>query len=402
MNEGKKAGDAISMTDRADVPSIDAGPDGTSEPGSRSGSTGGFRIVVLGLSISSSWGNGHATTYRSLLRELHRRGHRLTFLERDVPWYASNRDLPQPSYCSLALYGSVDDLRDRYREEISAADFVIVGSFVPDGVDVARWVLATAAAPVAFYDIDTPVTLAKMDRGDYEYIEPALIPEFDLYLSFTGGSTLDRLEGQLGARAARALFCSVDPDDYYPEPCELRYDLGYMGTYSDDRQPRLERRLSDAARLWPEGRFIIAGPGYPDDVSRPPNVEFVDHLPPSQHRQFYNSQRFTLNITRVDMVRVGYAPSVRLFEAAACGTPIISDYWQGIETILEPDREILISHSGEDTLRYLREMPDDERRAIGSRARERVLSSHTAACRAKELEDFMAEAMSYDKAPTAE
>jgi spore maturation protein CgeB len=369
----------------------------------------GFDIVVLGLSLSSSWGNGHATTYRSLLREMHRRGHRVTFLERDVPWYASNRDLASAPYCRLALYSSVDELRERFNEQIRSADVVIVGSFVPDGVEVAKWVLKTATGATAFYDIDTPVTLAKIGRGDYEYISPELIPEFDLYLSFTGGGTLDRLETEFGAQAARALFCSVDPDEYYPDGDnqrdgesgrsggggEFQYDLGYLGTYSEDRQPRLERRLVDAARAWPNGRFIVVGPGYPAEIRWPANVAFSPHMPPSEHRQFYNAQRFTLNITRVDMVRVGYAPSVRLFEAAACGTPIISDYWEGIETLFEPDREILISHCGEDTLRYLRHMSDVERRAVGRRACARVLSAHTAAHRARELEDHLAEVMKY-------
>lgn len=337
------------------------------------------------------------------------RGHRVTFLERDVPWYAKNRDLAAAPYCQLALYGSVDELRQRFTRQVRSADVVIVGSFVPDGVEVARWVLKTARGAIVFYDIDTPVTLAKIGRGDFEYISPELIPEFDLYLSFTGGGTLDRLETEFGAQAARALFCSVDPDEYYPEDeglrdgktdrngdgNDIRYDLGYLGTYSDDRQPRLEKRMVDAARVWPDGRFIVVGPGYPEDVTWPANVEFAPHLPPSEHRLFYNSQRFTLNITRCDMVRVGYAPSVRLFEAAACGTPIISDYWEGIETLFEPDREILISHCGEDTLRYLRAMSDAERRAIGRRGRERVLSAHTAAHRARELEEHLAEVFEF-------
>lgn len=349
-----------------------------------------LEIVVLGLSISSSWGNGHATTFRSLLREMQRRGQRISFLERDVPWYARNRDLPDPSYCRLHLYKDVAELRSRYRDKIARADVVLIGSFVPEGVEVARWVMETAAGAIAFYDIDTPVTLAKLERDDFEYLSPDLIPEFDLYLSFTGGSTLDVLSERYGASRALPLYCSVDPDEYYPEIVETRYDLGYMGTYSDDRQPELALRMLDAAWDWPEGRFIVAGPGYPENVDWPPNVEHVDHLPPAAHRRFYNEQRFTLNITRADMVRAGYAPSVRIFEAAACGTPIISDYWEGIETILEPDREILISHSAADTIRYLQTISEKERRAIGERARRKVLAAHTAAHRAEELESYFA------------
>ncbi len=350
-----------------------------------------YKIAVLGLSISSSWGNGHATTYRSLIRELRRRGHDVAFYERDVPWYDAHRDLPDPPYCRLALYKDVDELRARYGDAIRQADFVIVGSFVPDGVEVARWVLDSAEGSVAFYDIDTPVTLSKIDRGDFEYLHPDLIPRFQLYLSFTGGNTLNRLEHEFGVPAARPLYCSVDADEYYPDGGAVEYDLGYMGTYSDDRQPGLERRLVDSARRWADGRFIVAGPGYPDEVAWPPNVERVQHLPPAKHRRFYNAQRFTLNVTRTEMLRVGFAPSVRLFEAAACGTPIISDYWEGLETIFEPGQEILITNGADDTIAYVCEMPEDDRRAVGRRARQKVLSAHTAAHRARELEAHLEE-----------
>ena len=361
-----------------------------------------YDIAVLGLSISSSWGNGHATTYRSLLREMSRRGHRITFYERDVPWYSAHRDLSEPSFCRLELYESLSALRKGYATAIRDADFVIVGSFVPDGVAVLRWVLDTAEGAVAFYDIDTPITLSKIANGDFEYIHPDLMPEIQLYLSFTGGKTLERLENDFGVQSARPLFCSVDPDEYYPDGGAVEFDLGYMGTYSDDRQPKLEKRLTDAARYWPEGRFIVAGPGYPDDLGWPANIERVHHLAPSKHRRFYNSQRFTLNVTREEMVRVGHAPSVRLFEAAACGTPIISDYWEGLESLFEPGREVLLSSSGADTLRHLREISDEERQMIGHRARHRVLSAHTAAHRAKELESHLETVQATDKGLNAE
>ena len=362
-------------------------------PGRGAAPDAALDIVILGLSISSSWGNGHATTYRSLLREMTRRGHRVTFLERDVEWYASNRDLPNPSFCHLALYSSLEDLQVQHGDTVRSADVVIVGSFVPDGVKVARWALDNSGGVSAFYDIDTPVTLAKLDRRDYEYLTPDLIGEFDLYLSFTGGGVLERLEEEFGSPAARALYCSVDAEEYYPEPVEVTHDLGYMGTYSTDRQPRLETRLIQPAQEWREGRFIVAGPGYPDDLAWPPNVDHVHHLPPSQHRRFYNSQRFTLNLTRADMVRSGYAPSVRLFEAAACGTTIISDYWVGIESLFEPGSEILISNSADDTLRYLQTISERERLDVGRLARRRVLSAHTSAHRAKELETYLLEAL---------
>lgn len=351
-------------------------------------------LVFLGLSITSSWGNGHATTYRGLVRELTARGHRVLFLERDVPWYASKRDLPDPPFGRTELYGSLEELRDRFAPEIRNADLVVVGSFVPDGKAVAHWVTEEARAS-AFYDIDTPVTLGNLERGECEYLSEALIPRFDLYLSFTGGPTLDLLEDKYGARRALPLYCSVDTTLYYPEPApETTWDLGYMGTYSRDRQPPLETLLLEPARRWGQGRFVVAGPLYPRDLAWPGNVHRVEHVAPAEHRAFYNGQRFTLNVTRADMIAAGYSPSVRLFEAAACGTPIISDPWPGLDSFFELGSEILVSRSPEETLAYLRELSEEERRAMGERARAKVLAEHTAARRAEELEGYAEEVLS--------
>jgi spore maturation protein CgeB len=349
-------------------------------------------IVVLGLSITSSWGNGHATTYRALVRALTERGHRVLFLERDVPWYASNRDLAAPPYGRTALYGTLEELRERFGPELRGADLVVVGSYVPDGVKVAHLVLELARGTTAFYDIDTPVTLARLARGDCEYLAPELVPWFDLYLSFTGGPTLARVERELGAPAARALYCSADPEVHRPEPRELRWDVGYVGTYSADRQAALERLLLAPARRRRGLRFCVAGPQYPADVAWPANVERVDHLPPREHAGFYAAQRYTLNVTRADMVRAGFSPSVRLFEAAACGTPVLSDVWPGIETIFAPGREILLARTTEEALALVEGLPEEERRAIGERARLRVLAEHTPAHRARALEGHVRDA----------
>jgi spore maturation protein CgeB len=345
------------------------------------------RVVVFGLSVTSSWGNGHATTFRGLLREFAARGHEIVFVERDVPWYAENRDLPNPPFCDLVLYSSLEELRTL--DVLRDADYVIVGSYVPQGVEVGRWVLDNARCPVAFYDIDTPVTLAKLERDDYEYLSPDLIPRYAQYLSFTGGPTLRRLEGQFGSPSALPLYCSFDPGLYFPEPRKRFYDLGYMGTYSDDRQPPLERLMLQAAEQWVEGKFIVAGPQYPETIEWPENVERVNHLPPSEHRTFYNSQRFTMNITRADMIQAGWSPSVRLFEAAACAVPVISDYWDGLDDFFTIGWEILVSRSPEETLSFLKEMPEWEREELGQRARDRVMAHHTAAHRASELESYV-------------
>jgi spore maturation protein CgeB len=302
-----------------------------------------MKFVFLGLSVTSSWGNGHATTYRGLMRGLASRSHDVLFLERDKPWYAAHRDLPHPPYGRARLYDSLDDLRTRFAADVRAADLVVIGSYVPEGAQAAAWVLETANGATAFYDIDTPVTLARLESGNEEYVAAAQIPRFDLYLSFTGGPTLPLLERRYGARRARVLYCSVDPGLYYRESRrETRWDLGYIGTYSADRQPALERLLIAPARRLPEARFVAAGSLFPESVEWPANVERIDHLPPDRHRAFYNSQRFTLNLTRRDMIRAGHSPSVRLFEAAACGVPIVTDCWPGLEEIFEPGGEVLV------------------------------------------------------------
>lgn len=350
-----------------------------------------MKIVFLGLSITSSWGNGHATTFRGLVRELAARGHDILFLERDAPWYAENRDLPRPPWGRTVLYGSLAELQTQHADEVQDADAVIVGSYVPDGIAIGQWVQGKAGGLRVFYDIDTPVTLVALHRGDCAYLTLELIPKYDLYLSFAGGPTLTRLEQQHDSPCARPLYCSVDPDLYYPEEGPANYDLGYMGTYSPDRQPPLEELLLGPARRWPEGRFAVAGPQYPDSIDWPANLARTEHLPPAKHRAFYNSQKFTLNITRADMVAMGYAPSVRLFEAAACGVPIISDYWEGLDTFFQIGTEILVARSSEDTLTILQEMPDTARNLMAAQARARVLASHTAAHRAAELETYLEE-----------
>ena len=352
-----------------------------------------LRFVFLGLSITSSWGNGHATTYRGLVRELSAAGHDVLFLERDAPWYAENRDLPEPPYGRTKIYKSLTELKDCYERPIRRADVVIVGSYVPEGVAAGEWVTSIARGVTAFYDIDTPVTMAKLERGDHEYLTPDLISRYDLYLSFTGGPMLRRIEGRYGSPRARVLYCSVDPALYYPEPRPAKWDLGYLGTYGADRQPALDALLCEPARMWPEGRFTVVGPMYPRKIKWPRNVRRRNHLSPSQHRAFYNAQRFTLNVTRADMVRAGYSPSVRLFEAAACGIPIITDYWPGLESVLRPGSEILVARNSGDSLRYLREMPESERLEVGERARKRVLAAHTSAHRALQLEAYVLEAM---------
>lgn len=342
-------------------------------------------IVILGLSLSSAWGNGHATTFRALIRGLNAQGHRVLFLERDVPWYRNHRDLPEPDFCELVHYDDMDGMLAAYRDRLLEADCVIVGSYVPDGVNLIDKLVQLQPRRLCFYDIDTPVTLAKLDRGDEEYIERRQIGQFDAYFSFSGGEVLDRLERHYGARKALALYCSVDPDLYQNTGDAYRWDLGYLGTYSPDRQPTLERLLIEPARRLPGLRFVVAGPQYPQDFEWPDNVERIEHLPPSEHPGFYSRQRYTLNVTRADMIAAGWSPSVRLFEAAACRTPIISDDWRGLDELLPDGEAILIAHTTEAVTFALTQIQDATRRRLGEAGHGVVIAAHTGLARAREL-----------------
>ena len=344
-------------------------------------------VVFFGLSITSSWGNGHATTYRALISALAARGHEILFLERDVPWYRQHRDLPRPPDCRLGLYESLDELKKEYGKEVRGADAVIVGSYVPEGAAVGEWIMETSGGIKGFYDIDTPITLSALIRDACEYLTAKQIQQYDIYFSFSGGPILERLERQFGAQRARALYCSVNPAHYNPRELNKHWDIGYLGTYSADRQPGLERLLLEPARAAPGSSFIVAGAQYPEDILWPPNVARFDHLPPAQHCGFFNEQRFTLNLTRGDMIAAGWSPSVRLFEAAACGTPIISDWWEGLDEFLKPEEEILIAQTGDEVLEILNTLSEPRRQAIGAAGRNRILLSHTSAHRAIEFEN---------------
>jgi spore maturation protein CgeB len=344
------------------------------------------KIVICGLSITSSWGNGHATTYRALSRALRARGHQIVFFERDVEWYGSNRDM-QPPFCRVHLYQQWHDVVNLLRRELADADVAMVGSFCPDGVNAIDTVLDSGAGVKAFYDIDTPITVSQLRLGDAEYLRRKQVPGFDIYFSFTGGPMLDELQSRFGARRAVPLYCSFDPDRYGWREPDPRYqcDLSYMGTYAPDRQQKLEELFCKPAAAMPEKDFILAGPQYPAQIVWPENVRRIVHLEPEFHSYFYCSSLFTLNLTRDEMVKAGYSPSVRIFEAAGCGTAIISDAWPGLESFFKINEEILLASSSADVISFLK-MDQHEATKIGRRAQERVLAEHSAARRALDFE----------------
>jgi spore maturation protein CgeB len=348
-----------------------------------------MKIVVFGLSVTSTWGNGHGTTFRALLRALHERGHDIVFFEKDVEWYASNRDLPDPDFCKLVLFDSWRGILPNVKRELREADVAVVGSYFPHGIEAAEEVANSPIAVKTYYDIDTPITVAALRAyGRTDYLEARQIPFFDVYFSFTGGPILEELENQFGSPRAVPLYCSFDPQKYRRFGVNRRFacDLSYMGTYAPDRQPKLEEFLLEPARQVPDMSFVVAGPQYPKELHWPANVRRIRHLNAQWHAKFYSSSRFILNVTRRDMVMAGFSPSVRLFEAAACGACIISDNWPGLDAFLTAGEEILLPVSSADVVRYLAELSESEIRRIGEQAQSRVLAEHTSEHRAIEFE----------------
>jgi spore maturation protein CgeB len=346
------------------------------------------RLVVFGLSLSSSWGNGHAPTFRGLLRALSARDWQITFFERDVEWYASNRDLAHPEFCDLQLYTDWVSAIPRAEAAVRDADAVLVGSLVSDGQAILDWLVSFDRLRL-FYDIDTPVTLVELRRARCtRYLRADQIPLVNVYFSFAGGPALTELEATWGAPIATALYCGVDTLVYRPvAPDDERFQcaLGYMGTYTADRQSAVEDLLIAPARARPNERFILAGPQYPL-MSLPPNVIHEQHLYPRDHAAFYCSSRATLNLTRQAMRDYGWAPSTRLFEAAACGACIISDTWPGLDRLFEPCTEILLAENGRDVLLHLDTLSPRRRQQIGLAARTRVMREHTYERRAEQFE----------------
>jgi spore maturation protein CgeB len=348
------------------------------------------RISIFGLTISSSWGNGHATPYRALLRALHALGHEITFYEKDVPYYAQHRDFECSDSCTLVLYSDYEDIRSEALKNAAEADIVLTASYCPEGARISDDLLQLNGPVHVFYDLDTPITLSKWQRGeDVYYIRPEQLPHFDLVLSFTGGRILDELQRRYGARLVRPLYGCVDPDIYRRAPSrpDFASDLSYMGTYAADRQQKLQELFLTPAQTLLDNQFLLAGAMYPWDLPISSNVSRLAHVSPYDHPALYSSSNWTLNITRGDMAAWGHCPSGRFFEAAACRCPVLTDNWEGLDTFFQLEgrhRELMVVQNASDVITAF-SLEVAERDAIARRARERTLDEHTGMARAQQF-----------------
>jgi spore maturation protein CgeB len=353
-----------------------------------------MKITVFGLTISSSWGNGHATLWRGLCKALSRLGHRVVFFERDVSYYANHRDACSFEDTELILYAHWDAIRHRVWRELATSDAAIVTSYCADAIAAGDAIMEAARPISVFYDLDTPVTLRQMrDGASVPYIGTRGLRDYEMVLSYTGGSALEQLRRCLGARRTRALYGHVDPDLHHRvTPSErFRSHLSYLGTYAADRQQLLDEFFIAPAHARSQSRFLVGGAQYPARLTWPNNVAFVEHVPPAEHAAFFSSSQLTLNVTRAAMAEMGWCPSGRLFEAAACGAALISDTWEGLDEFYSPGDEILLAEKRDDVLAAL-DMEDAEVGRIGSAARERTLDEHTCHHRARVLVNALEDA----------
>ena len=350
-----------------------------------------MKLVIFGLTVSSSWGNGHATLWRGLWHALARHGHEIIFFEKDVPYYAAQRDVTAMPGGQLILYPDWASILPEAKLHLADADVAMVTSYCPDGRVAADLVLSSTADRKVFYDLDTPVTLSRIAAGeDVPFLPAAGLGDFDLVLSYTGGSALEQLQTKLHAKKVAPLYGHVDPQAHFPVPADEQYraDLSYLGTYAADRQAGVEQLFLAPARQLKQKKFTLAGAQYPQDFPWADNIYFFKHLPPPQHPVFLCSSRMTLNVTREAMAAMGYCPSGRLFESAACGCPVLSDWWEGLDEFYTPGKEILIARTTEEAIAAL-ELSDAEVNAVARAARERTLEEHTSEVRADHLIDLL-------------
>jgi spore maturation protein CgeB len=346
-----------------------------------------MKIVIFGLTISSSWGNGHATIWRGLCKALGKKGHKIIFFEKDVPYYASERDAVNIPGTEVILYNEWEEFIPSIRKHLKSADAAIVTSYCPDGIKASEEVFNSQVLKI-FYDLDTPVTISNIEKGNpISYIHPDGLRNFNLVFSYTGGKVLNTLTEKLGAVNVFPLYGCADPETHFPVAPQDHFGslLSYLGTYSEDRQDKLNSLFLQAAIALPDKRFTLGGSMYPIELQWPDNIYRIEHVAPSEHPAFYCSSDFTLNITRGTMAENGYCPSGRLFEAAACGIPVISDYFEGLDQFFMPGKEIIIVSDTTEVIEAL-SLSEKERKIISDSARERILSEHTCYKRADEFE----------------
>jgi spore maturation protein CgeB len=364
-----------------------------------------MRIVFFGSSLLSAYWNGAATYYRGILKALAARGHEVVFLEPDALDRQLHRDIEPPDWAQIAVYAPDQAGLRQALAYADRADLVVKASGV--GVldaELEAGVLeaAPADALVAFWDVDAPATLARL-KADVGDPLRALLPDYDLVLTYGGGAPVRNDYLRLGARLCAPIYNALDPDDHHPVASEPRFagDLAFLGNRLPDREARVDALFFAAAALAPEQPFLLGGCGWADK-RLPANVRWLGHVFTCDHNAVNSSARCVLNVSRESMALNGWSPATRLFEAAGAGACLITDRWQGIEMFLEPGEEILVADDGAAVADIVRGIDEAEARRIGAAARQRLLTEHTYAQRALGVEEALARAASDRRLPPHE
>jgi spore maturation protein CgeB len=351
------------------------------------------RITFFGSSLVSAYWNGAATYYRGIVRALHARGYDVTFYEPDAYERQAHRDIPDPEWATVVVYEPTADGLERALDDGCTADIVVktsgVGIFDRE-LEAAVVARRRTGQLTIFWDVDAPATL---DRVQHDTADPfwALIPEYDLILTYGGGDPVVTAYEACGARECVPIYNALDPDTHHPVNRDARYraHLGFLGNRLPDRERRVEDFFLRAAAVLPEHRFLLGGNGW-GDKAMPSNVTYAGHVYTRDHNAFNCTPLAVLNISRDSMARYGFSPATRVFEAAGAGACLITDAWEGIELFLEPGREVLVAGDGDEVAGHVRALTADRARQIGAAALARVLGEHTYAHRVEQLESLLA------------
>ena len=352
-----------------------------------------LNIAFFGSSLVSAYWNGAATYYRGIIRALDRLGHRVTFYEPDAYDRQQHRDIEDPDWAEVVVYPAKTEQQVlRAVEQARDADVLIKTSGVGVHDRFLEWTVLQIKAPHAqcfFWDVDAPATLDRVRADRADPFAP-LIPQYDLILTYGGGEPVVRAYRGLGARACVPIYNALDPDTHHPVSPDERFacDLALLANRLPDREARIEEFFFDAAAGLPNHRFVLGGSGWADK-RMPANVKYVGHVYTRDHNAFNCSARTVLNVNRDSMASYGFSPPTRIFEAAGSASCLITDAWEGIETFLEPDREVLVARNSEDVIRHLRTLGQSRARQIGRAALQRVLEEHTYQHRAEQLQQLL-------------
>ncbi|HEY0367160.1 MAG TPA: glycosyltransferase [Pyrinomonadaceae bacterium] len=352
-----------------------------------------MNIAFFGSSLVSAYWNGAATYYRGIIRALHNLGHQITFYEPDAYDRQKHRDIPDPDWARVVVYSGSDKAGVLSAlEQARGVDMLVKTSGVgvyDDLLEAAVLDLKEPHTITVFWDVDAPATLdrVKADRSD-PFLD--LIPQYDLVLTYGGGDPVVRNYKALGARECVPIYNALDPDTHHPVPADERFkcDLALLANRLPDREARVEKFFFEAAEKLPEFDFMLGGSGW-GDKRMPANVSYAGHVYTRDHNAFNCSARAVLNVNRDSMASYGFSPPTRIFEAAGAASCLITDAWEGIDTFLTPDREVLVADDADDVVRHLLALDKKSARMIGEAALQRVLAEHTYQHRALQLQELL-------------